>query len=65
MAAPVPLPPRQPPAEELAEQRRARRLATFDQVWALRQQGWSGNAIAHHLGIGVLSLNSVYDRTTK
>ena len=51
VAAPVPLPPRQPPAEELAEQRRARRLATFDKVWGLRQQGWSGNSIAHHLGI--------------
>jgi transposase len=52
MAAPVPLPPRQATAEELAEQRRARRLATFEHVWALRQHGWSGTSIAHHLGIG-------------
>jgi transposase len=52
LAAPVPPPPRQPTAEELAGQRRARRLAAFDKVWALRQQGWSGKSIAHHLGIG-------------
>ncbi len=48
----VPPPPRQPTAEEKAAQRRARRLSTYDQVWAFRQQGWSGRAIAHHLGIG-------------
>ncbi len=52
LAIPVALPPRQPTAEELAEQRRARRVATFEQVWALRQQAWSGQAIAQHLGIG-------------
>jgi transposase len=52
LAAPVPPPPRQPTATELAEQRRARRLAAFEQVWTLRQQGWSGKSIAHHLGIG-------------
>jgi len=48
----VPPPPRQPTADALAAQRRDRRLATFDRVWSLRQQGWSGQAIAHHLGIG-------------
>ena len=52
LAAPVPPPPRPPTAEEKAEHRRARRLATFNQVRSLRQQGWSGQAIAHHLGIG-------------
>lgn len=49
---PVPAPPRQPAAQDLAEQRRARRLALFEKVWELRQQGWSGNSIAHHLEIG-------------
>jgi len=38
--------------EEKAAQRRARRLSTYEQVWAFRQQGWSGRAIADHLGIG-------------
>ncbi len=52
IAAPVPPPPRQPTAEEKAAQRRARRLVTYEQVWAFRQQGWSGRAIADHLGIG-------------
>ena len=52
MAIPVAPPPRQPSAEELAEQRRARRVALFEKVWTLRQQAWSGQAIAQHLGIG-------------
>lgn len=52
VAGPVVPPPRQPSAEKLAEQRRARRVAIFDQVWTLRQQGWSGRAIAQHLGLG-------------
>ena len=52
IAAPVPPPPRQPTAEEKAAQRRARRLVTYEQVWAFRQQGWSGRARADHLGIG-------------
>lgn len=52
MAVPVPPPPRQPTAEEQAAQRRARRLATSAHVWAFRQQGWSGRAMAHPLGIG-------------
>ncbi len=38
-ALPVPQPPRQPTAEELASQRRGKRLATSKQVWDLRQQG--------------------------
>ncbi len=52
IATPVPLPIRQPTAEEKAAHRRARRLSTYDQVWAFRQKGWSGRAIADHLGIG-------------
>jgi transposase len=52
VTVPVAPPPRQSTAEERAEQRRDRRLATFDRVWSLRQQGWSGKSIAYHLGIG-------------
>jgi transposase len=52
MAVPVPLPPPAPTAQELASQRRARRLATYEPVWALRRQGWSGEAIARQLGMG-------------
>ena len=47
------LPPPSPDAAlVLAQQRRARRLATYEQVWSLRRKGWSGKAIAKHLGIG-------------
>ncbi len=47
------LPPPSPDAALLlAQQRRARRLAIYEQVWSLRRQGWSGLAIAKHLGIG-------------
>ncbi|MDQ3829679.1 MAG: transposase [Candidatus Tectomicrobia bacterium] len=52
MAVPVPPPPPAPTAQELAPQRRARRLALYEQVWALRRQGWSGEAIARQLGMG-------------
>jgi transposase len=52
MAAPIPPPPPAPTAQELALQRRARRLATDEQVWALHRQGWSGEAIARQLGMG-------------
>jgi transposase len=51
VAVPVPLPPPAPTAQELASQRRARRLATYEQVWALHRQGWSGEAIARQLGM--------------
>jgi transposase len=52
MAIPVPPPPPAPTAQALATQRRARRLATYEQVWVLRRQGWSGEAIARQLGMG-------------
>ena len=46
------LPPPSPDAAlRLAQQRRARRLATYEQVCHLRQQGWSSTAIAQDLGI--------------
>ena len=48
----VPVPPVQPaPATTLkAEQSRARRLAPYEQVWKLRQQGWTVEAIAQRVG---------------
>ena len=52
MAVPMPPPPPAPTAQELTTQRRARRLATDEQVWALHRQGWSGEAIARQLGMG-------------
>jgi transposase len=50
----VPVPPSAPPlqAQTRAAQRRARRLATYDQVWTLHRQGWSPRTIAQHLGMG-------------
>lgn len=50
--APVPPPPTTTKQEHLAEQRRTRRLAIYQQVWELHRQGWSGQAIARQLGIG-------------
>jgi transposase len=35
-----------------ADERRERRLARYQQVWALHRDGWSGEAISRHLGIG-------------
>ena len=52
LAAPVP-PPLQPhDALKQAQQRRARRLATYEQVWALHRQGYTGYAIAEQLHMG-------------
>ena len=49
----VPVPPPAPPrkAQELANQRQARRLALHQQIWAYHQQGWPGWAIAQQLGV--------------
>ncbi len=48
----VTLPESPPEAVVLAQQRRSRRLAIYEQVIKLREQGWSGKAIAVKLGIG-------------
>ena len=50
----VPLPPSEPQAKArlLAAERRERRMARHAQVWALYRQGWSGEKIGPHLGIG-------------
>ena len=52
VAVPVPPPPPAPTAQERANQRRARRLAAYEPVWARHRQGWSGEAIARPVGLG-------------
>jgi transposase len=39
-----------------AAQRRSRRLATYERVWALSRQGWSNRAMAQQLGIGRMTV---------
>ena len=50
----VPIPPSRPQTKVrlLSAERRERRMARHAQVWALYRQGWSGEKIAPHLGIG-------------
>jgi len=45
-----PPPPKRPLA--MAAARREQRMATHRQVWELHRQGWSGEDVARHLGIG-------------
>ncbi len=53
-----PVPPSEPPPgiQELAAGRRERRIAIHEQVWRLRGQGWTAEAIARHLAIGRASV---------
>ena len=48
----VPVPPASPSrtAQVQAAHSRSRRLARHEQIWALRRQGWTGQAIAQQLG---------------
>ena len=50
----VPLSPSEPQIKTmlLSAERRERRVARHGQVWALYRQGWSGEKIGPHLGIG-------------
>jgi transposase len=50
VAVPPPLTPTTTPQK--VAQRRAHRVTLHQQVWALRDQGWPGHAIATQLGIG-------------
>jgi transposase len=54
----VPVLPPQPATKEQhrAEQRRARRVANYQQVWDLHHSGWSAPAIARQVGIGRTSV---------
>jgi len=45
-----PPPPKRPLA--MATARREQRMATHQQVWDLHRQGWPGDSIGRHLGIG-------------
>lgn len=47
-----PPPPKRPLAMAMAAARREQRMATHQQVWDLYRQGWPGEEIARHLGIG-------------
>jgi transposase len=53
MAVPVPPHDILRPAQQRAAQRQARRQALHTQVWALHQQGWTGAAIAQHVGLSL------------
>jgi transposase len=50
----VPVPPSAPPrhAQVQAAHSRRRRLARHEQIWALRRQGWTGQAMAPQLRMG-------------
>jgi len=54
----LPVPPSVPQAgvEVLAAGRRERRVATHGQVWRLKGEGWTAEAIARHLGISRASV---------
>lgn len=54
----VPVPPIVPTAieEARAEQRRARRLAHYEQVWVLHRQGRSNRTLARQLGSGRMTV---------
>ena len=55
-AVPVPPSAPTPQAQTRAAQRRARRLAIYEQVWSLQRQGWSPRLIAQHLGLGRMTV---------
>jgi transposase len=55
-AVPVPPSTPTPQAQTRAAPRRARRLATYAQVWTLHREGWSNRVIAQHLGIGRMTV---------
>ena len=52
LAAPVPPPLNPKSTLARAQQRRAQRLALYEQVWALHRHGYKGYDIARQLGIG-------------
>jgi transposase len=50
-AVPVALPAPSPLLQQRAAQRQARRQLVYEQIWTLHRQGWTGRAIARHLGL--------------
>ncbi len=65
VAVPVP-PPAEPstPAQQRAVQRQARRQALHTQIWTLHQQGWTGAAIAQHVGLSLRTVQRDLRTTT-
>lgn len=53
---PIALPSLTVQSQQRTEQRRTRRLSTYQQVWTLHRQGWSAQAIARQVGIGKTSV---------
>jgi len=62
----VPVPPLQPApaAARKTEQRRARRLSHYEQVWELREQGLTAEAVAQHVGISARTVLRFLRHTT-
>jgi transposase len=56
VAVPIEPPGTSPKARQQIAHNRARRLATYEHVWALHRQGWSQRAIAAHLGCARLTV---------
>jgi transposase len=53
VAVPVPPPDTPRPAQQRAAQRQARRQTIYEQVGTFHRQGWTGRAIAQHVGISL------------
>jgi transposase len=53
VAVPVPPPETPTPAQQCAAQRQARRQRLYEQVWTLHHHGWTGAAIAQHVGLSL------------
>jgi transposase len=51
IAVPIAPPEKDPVAQTLAQQRREQRLATYNEVWSLREKGVTAQAIAERVGI--------------
>jgi transposase len=65
VAVPVPPPAETPtPAQQRAAQRQARRQTLHAQVWAFHRQGWTGRAIAQHLGMSLRTVQRDLRTTT-
>ncbi len=64
MAMPVPPHAIPRPAQQRAGRRQARRQALHTQVWTLHQQGWTGAAIAQHVGVSLRTVQRDLRTTT-
>jgi transposase len=53
VAVPLPSPAVPTSVQQRAAQRQARRQTLYEQVWTLHHQGWTGAAIAQHVGLSL------------